>query len=72
MTLDDMYDRRRDLQLRAEAIGKGDECWERMGVAHRHLARVESGVLTLVPGVENEIIKCFDDVDHWLSSAEAA
>ncbi len=64
--LQSFYDRRRDLQLRAEIFGRGDECWTRMGVAHRHLKRIEDGILKLSPMVEREINRCFDDVEHWL------
>lgn len=71
MTIDELYERRRDLQLRGEALGKGDECWQRMGVAHRHLERIENGTYELTDGVEGEIIRCFEDVDRWLNAVGA-
>ena len=69
-TLDKIYEKRRDLQIKAEALGKGDECWQRLGVAHRHLERIENGELHMVPGVEHEIEKCLDDVTKWLNEKE--
>jgi hypothetical protein len=61
--LESFYERRRDLLLRSN---DDDECWQRMGIANRHLQRIEIGLLSLTPGVEQEINRCFAEVERWL------
>jgi len=67
LDFDKLCERRADIQVRAENAGKGDECWTRLGVANRHLQRVSDGVFKLSPGIEREIVRCFEDVERWLS-----
>ena len=63
------YERRRDLQIRGESIGKGDECWERLGIANRLLQRISNRMIAMSPGIERDITRCFEHVDRWLTAA---
>jgi hypothetical protein len=46
-TIDDLIDRRNDIQL---ASGDSDKCWQMLGVANRHIDRLVSGVIPLTDG----------------------
>lgn len=72
MEIDELIERRNKLQLRAESLNESlaRQCWERLGVANRHIERVLSGILALTYGVENEIIQCMHDVESWLVERE--
>jgi hypothetical protein len=68
-TFDQLCERRADIQIRGESIGKGDECWERLGVANRHLQRLSDGIFKLSPAIAHEITNCFARVERWLKGS---
>ena len=67
MTLDELIDRRNEVQLKAEDTPHAASCWTRLGVASRHIERCATG-MPLSPGVEREIIRCINDAAEWLES----
>jgi hypothetical protein len=59
---------RNEIQLFAESIDCGDECWVRLGVANRHLGRLVSGTMELSRGVEEDVSRCFLSTQEWLNT----
>lgn len=61
MTIEGYESRIGELSVRAISRGevKFDQVDAELGVAHRHLARIRAGVLTLTPGVIREIEQSF-------------
>jgi hypothetical protein len=59
---------RNEIQLLAESIDCGDECWVRLGIANRHLERLVSGTMELSRGVEDDVSRCFLSTQEWLNT----
>jgi hypothetical protein len=71
ITIDDLAQCRNALLLRAEGVSKkvADQCWTRLGVANRHIEGVLAGTFPLSQIVEDETVRCFEDVEEWLAAS---
>ena len=71
MTIDDLIQKRNQIQLTAETISEdiAQECWIKLGVANRHLERVIGGVFSLFPALEAEIDCCLMRAQEWITTS---
>lgn len=64
--IDEFINRRNQIQFRAEDLGKGDECWQMLGIANRHIDRLLDAELPLTQAVQSEIENCLNRAEKQL------